>query len=71
VTSSSLVSSPNAAQESVCAGSCGEHSEKPVTLLLKGITFRALLNTLVRELGTSGWMVCRYGDKQEYIGIYF
>jgi len=64
VTSSSLVSSPNAAQESVCAGSCGEHSEKAVTLLLKGITSRALLNTLVRgfqdndSCSTSGVIDC-------------
>jgi hypothetical protein len=51
----------------VCAGACGEHSEKLVTLSLKGTTFRTLLNMLVREFGTSDWMVCRYGDKQEYI----
>lgn len=55
----------------VCVGSCGEHSEKLVTLSLKGITFRTLLNTVVREFGTSDWMVCRYGGKQEFIGIYF
>jgi hypothetical protein len=55
----------------VCVGSCGVHSEKLVTLFLKGITFRTLLNTLVREFGTSDWMICRYGDRQEYIGIYF
>lgn len=55
----------------VCVGSCGEHSEKLVTLSFRGITFRTLLNTLVSEFGASDWMVCRYGDKQEYIGIYF
>lgn len=55
----------------VCVGSCGEHSEILATLSLKGISFRTLLNTLVREFGTSDWIVCRYGDRQEFIGIYF
>ena len=55
----------------VCVGSCWEHSEKLVTLSLQAITFRTLLNALVTAFGTSHWMVCRYGDEQEYIGIYF
>jgi len=37
---------------------------------LKDVTFRTLLNTLIREFGTAAWMVGRFGDNQEYIGIY-
>lgn len=54
----------------VCAGSCGQSSEKLVTVSLKEVTFRTVLNTLVREFGIVGWMVVRYGDDREYIGIY-
>jgi hypothetical protein len=54
----------------VCAGSCGESSEKLVTVSLKDVTLRTLLNTLIREFGILDWMVGRYGDDQEYIGIY-
>jgi hypothetical protein len=55
----------------VCAGSCGQSSEKLVTVSLKDVTFRTLLNTLVREFGILDWMVGRrFGDDQEYIGIY-
>ena len=54
----------------VCAGSCGQSSEKLVTVSLKDVTFRTLLNTLIREFGVLDWMVGRYGDHQEYIGIY-
>jgi hypothetical protein len=54
----------------ICAGSCGQPSEKLVTVSLKDVTFRTLLNTLIREFGTADWMVGRFGDNQEYIGIY-
>jgi hypothetical protein len=54
----------------VCSGSCGQSSEKLVTLSLKDVTFRTLLNTLIREFGILDWMVGRFGDDQEYIGIY-
>jgi hypothetical protein len=54
----------------VCAGSCGQSSEKLVTVSLKDVTFRTLLNTLIREFGILDWMVGRFGDDQEYIGIY-
>jgi hypothetical protein len=54
----------------ICAGSCGQPSEKLVTVSLKDVTFRTLLNTLIREFGTVDWMVGRFGNNQEYIGIY-
>jgi hypothetical protein len=54
----------------VCAGSCGQSSEKLVTVSLKDVTFRTLLNTLIREFGILDWTVGRFGDDQEYIGIY-
>jgi hypothetical protein len=54
----------------ICAGSCGQPSEKLVTVSLKDVTFRTLLNTLIREFGTTDWTVGRFGDNQEYIGIY-
>jgi hypothetical protein len=54
----------------ICARSCGQPSEKLVTMSLKDVTFRTLLNTLIREFGTADWMVGRFGDNQEYIGIY-
>src|SRR5271166_5106100 len=53
----------------VCAGSCGQSSEKLVTVSLKDVTFRTLLNTLIREFEILDWMVGRFGDDQEYIGI--
>jgi hypothetical protein len=40
----------------ICAGSCGQRSEKLVTVSLKDVTFRTLLNTLIREFGTADWM---------------
>jgi hypothetical protein len=43
----------------ICAGSCGQPSEKLVTVSLKDVTFRTLLNTLIREFGTADWMVGR------------
>lgn len=55
----------------VCAGSCGKSSEKLATVSLKGVTFRTLLNILADKFATVDWMVCRFGDKEEYIGIYF
>ena len=54
----------------VCVGSCGQPSEKLVTVSLKDVTFRTLLNTLIREFGIANWMVGRFGDNREYIGIY-
>ena len=54
----------------VCAGSCGQSSEKLVTVSLKDVTFRTLLNALIREFGILDWMVGRFGGDQEYIGIY-
>jgi len=54
----------------VCMGSCGQPSEKLVTVSLKNVTVRTLLNTLIREFGIVDWMVGSFGDNQEYIGIY-
>jgi hypothetical protein len=41
----------------ICARSCGQPSEKLVTVALKDVTFRTLLNTLIREFGTADWMI--------------
>jgi hypothetical protein len=46
-------------------------SEKMVTVSLNNISFRTLLNTLIRQFGIVDWVVERYGDNQEYVGIYF
>ena len=54
----------------ICAGSCGQPSEKLVTVSVRVVTFLTLLNTLIREFGIANWMVGRFGDNREYIGIY-
>jgi hypothetical protein len=46
-------------------------SDKLVTLSLNNVSFRTLLNTLIRQFGIVDWVVVRYGDNQEYVGIYF
>lgn len=46
-------------------------SEKLVTVSLNNTSFRTLLNTLIREFGIADWCVVRYGDNQQYVGIYF
>jgi hypothetical protein len=53
-----------------CVGSCGQPSAKLATVSLKDVTFRTLLNTLIRQFGMMDWTVGRFGDNQEYIGIY-
>lgn len=54
----------------VCAWSCGQSFGKLVTVSLQDVTFRTVLNTLVREFENLDWMAGRFGDNQEYIGIY-
>lgn len=54
----------------VCAGSCEQFCAKLVTMSVRDVTFRTLLNTLIREFGIVDWVVGRFGDNQEYIGIY-
>jgi hypothetical protein len=46
-------------------------SDKLVTLSLNNVSIRTLLNTLIRQFGIVDWVVVRYGDNQEYVGIYF
>jgi len=46
-------------------------TEKLVSVSLNNVSFRTLLNTLIRRFGIVDWMVVRYGENQEYIGIYF
>jgi hypothetical protein len=41
------------------------------TLSLNNVSFRTLLNTLIRQFGIADWVVVRYGDNQEYVRIYF
>ena len=45
--------------------------EKLLTVSLNNVSFRTLLNTLIRQFGIADWVVIRYGEKQRYVGIYF
>lgn len=53
------------------SGPSVQSSDRLITLSLKNVTFRSLLNRLVHEFGIVDWVVERYGDRQEFIGIYF
>jgi hypothetical protein len=46
-------------------------SKKLVTVSLNNVSLRTLLNTLIQQLGIVDWVVVRYGENQEYVGIYF
>ena len=52
-------------------GPSAPSSEKLATVALNNVSFRTLLNTLIRQFGIVDWVVVRYGENQEYIGIYF
>ena len=41
-----------------------------VTFMVNNVTLRSLLNRLIGEFGIMEWIVERYGDAQQYIGIY-
>jgi hypothetical protein len=52
-------------------GPSAPSSEKLASVSLNNVSFRTLLNTLIRQFGIVDWVVVRYGENQEYIGIYF
>jgi len=52
-------------------GPSAPSSEKLATVALNNVSFRTLLNTVIRQFGIVDWVVVRYGENQEYIGIYF
>lgn len=51
-------------------GSRWRESDPRVTLTLKDVTLRTILNLALKERRAKEWIVVRYGDKQQYIGIY-
>lgn len=48
------LTSRSVSRQEFCAGSCDHSSEKLMTVSLKDVTFRTLLNTLIRDFGNCG-----------------
>jgi hypothetical protein len=46
-------------------------SHERMSFELENVTFRTVLNELTRRVGDTRWTVSRYGQKKEFIGIYF
>lgn len=46
-------------------------SHEKMSFELENVAFRTILNELMRRAGDTRWTVSRYGEKKEYIGIYF
>lgn len=51
-------------------GSRWRESDPRVTLSLKNLPLRNILNRVLKERKAKEWIVVRYGAKQEYIAIY-
>jgi len=51
-------------------GSRWRESDPRVTLSLKNVPLRSILNHVLKERKAKEWIVLRYGEKQEYIAIY-
>lgn len=51
-------------------GSRWRESDPRVTLSLKNVPLRSILNHVLKERKAKEWIVVRYGEKQEYIAIY-
>lgn len=49
----------------------GRKSSIRVSLTLKEIPLRSILNHLVQKTGGTNWVVVRYGSSMQYIAIYF
>lgn len=47
-----------------------KNSDRRVSLTLTNVPLRSVLNNLVKEAQEIDWIVIRYGEKAEYIGIY-
>jgi|ERR1700735_273531 len=46
-------------------------SHERISLELDNVQIRRILNNLMAKVGNTQWTIVRYGDKKEYIGIYF
>jgi len=42
-----------------------------VSLELKELSLREVLNEMVKRFGVNQWVIVRYGGKMEYVAIYF
>jgi hypothetical protein len=51
-------------------GSRWNESDRRASLTLTGTSFRAVLNRIILITGRRNWLVVRYGDNLEFIGIY-
>jgi hypothetical protein len=52
-------------------GSSSEKSNPRLSVSLKNTTVRDILNQLILKADRTNWTVVRYGQRSEYIGIYF
>jgi hypothetical protein len=54
---------------SIIIGSNGETDQPRVSLRLKSMTLREIMNTVVKKPGFLAWFVGRYGDHSQYLNI--
>lgn len=61
----------NVVRRELQAGSLQRDSKTRISLTLTDVTLRMILNELIVKFGSVDWVVVRYGDEGQFLGIYF
>lgn len=55
----------------IFSGQRWSNPQAKISLMLRNVRLRTILNQLIRKFGNEQWTVSHYGEKKEFIGIYF